>query len=91
MNATPTALRQPRQIWTRLVAYGAALVIVPVVAFIVGVQHFNAVNCSGANFDGECDVAGVEGMIWALGAFVLVCLVVVTWELLRVVRRRRTT
>jgi hypothetical protein len=30
-------------------------------------------------------------MVWALGAFVLVCLVVVTWELMRVVRRRRTT
>ena len=55
----------------------------------MGAQHFSAVNCSGADFDGECDVAGVVGMVWAFAGFVTVCLAVLVSELMRTIRRRR--
>ena len=54
-------------------------------------EHYNAVNCSDADFDGECDVAAVEGMIWAVAALVLVSLVIVALEVRRSIKRRRTT
>ncbi len=89
MDATSATVSPTRPIWPRLLANAAALVAVPVLAFIVGEKHYSAVNCSGADFDGECDVAAVEGMVSAFGGFVLACLAVLASEPRRTIRRRR--
>lgn len=56
---------------TWAVAWVLGLAVVVPVAFAVGVAHFEATQCSGVGFDGECDLGGLEGLLWAAGALVL--------------------
>jgi hypothetical protein len=52
-------------------AWLLGLAVAVPVAFVAGMGHFEATQCSGAGFDGECDVAALEGLLWAGGAAVL--------------------
>lgn len=56
---------------TWAVAWVLGLAVVVPVAFALGTAHFEATQCSGVGFDGECDLGGVEGILWAAGALVL--------------------
>jgi hypothetical protein len=55
----------------RAVGYLCGVVLLTLVAFEAGTEHFYATNCSGPGFDGECDVASLEGLVWAIGAIVV--------------------
>lgn len=76
--------------WARAVVYLCALVLVVFVAFLQGVAHFESTECSGPDFGGECDLAGIEGLLWAAVAFILVVAVVATTEVV-LTRKRRAT
>lgn len=69
--------------------YVLALVFVPVLAFFAGIAWFESAECSGRDFDGECDVAGLAGVIWAGCAMLLVLGAVGITELGLAQRRRR--
>lgn len=68
-------------------AYVVVLVALPVVAFAMGAAHFEAVNCSSPDFDGECDVAAIEGLVWSVVSLVGAGVVVLIIEL-RLAKRR---
>ena len=57
-------------------------------AFLVGVARFEATHCSAPGFDGECDVAVLDGMAWAAVAMLVALLVVAVLEGVRRNRRR---
>ncbi len=71
-----------------MIAYLATLLLLPVLAFFVGMARYDSANCSGPGFDGECDVAAVEGLLWAAAAFGVACVAVLIIEV-RLARRRR--
>lgn len=58
--------------WARAVAYSVVLVVVVLAAFNLGIGHFESTKCSAPDFDGECDVAVLEGILWAAAGFVVV-------------------
>lgn len=66
----------------------AGLVVLPVVAFQLGVERFHRANCSAPGFDGECDLGVLEGLVWAVATVLAYCALtlVVAW-----LRRRRTS
>lgn len=66
----------------RFAAYLAGTAAAVVVAFDLGYARFEAVNCDGGV---ECDIAPLEGFLWAALAFVGAVVVVVVLE----VRRQR--
>ncbi len=72
--------------WVRALAYVGSTLIVVFAAFFLGTAHFESTQCSGPNFDGECDVAAIAGFLWAAAAVVLMAVAVATLEVLR--RRR---
>lgn len=51
----------------------ATTALAPVLAFLLGSAHFEATACSGDR-TGECDLAGLEGLVWATGALVMTVL-----------------
>ena len=59
-------------------------------AFFVGTAHFEATSCSGANAGGECDIAPLEGFVWAIGALVLMFVATVGHAIRRRVRGEPT-
>lgn len=67
--------------WARAVGYLVALVVAVFLAFLAGARHFEVTNCVGAG--GECDVAVLEGLLWAVVALVvgLVAIAVNEWRL----------
>lgn len=50
-------------------------------AFSLGVENFERQECSGPDFDGECDVAVLEGLVWSVAAFVVVLVGIIITEL----------
>ena len=94
----PTELAPPKQAalatfemtpWARFVAYLAATVVLVFVAFSMGATHFENTECSGPDFGGECDLAGLEGMVWAAGVILLAVIAIPTFEVVRHLRRSR--
>ena len=73
---------------SRGVAYLCGLVAVMLVAFVVGTAHFEATQCSSG--DGECDLAGVEGVLWAVSALALYLLTSIAYWVYRSAQRRRS-
>ncbi|HEU4810932.1 MAG TPA: hypothetical protein VFT00_02205 [Nocardioides sp.] len=73
--------------WVRSLIYLGAVVVGAIVAFPLGVQNFERRECSAPDFDGECDVAGLEGLAWSVAAIVVVLVAIVIAEI--ALRRRR--
>lgn len=64
--------RDPLPPWFRTTLWLAALVVLALVGFLTGTAHFEVTQCRGAASTGECDVAVVEGLLWAVGGVALV-------------------
>ncbi len=77
--------------WARFAVYSATLVVVVFAAFHAGMAHFEATACRGPGFDGECDVAALEGVVWAGAALVLVVVAATFLEVERARRSRQRT
>jgi hypothetical protein len=79
--------------WARASIYLCAIAGVTFIAFVIGTAHFEATQCSGPDFGAECDLAGLEGLLWAAGALLLGVVAIVVAEVVRAARRRtgRTT
>ena len=74
--------------WTRFLIYLAVSLVVVFAAFFLGTGHFETTQCSGPDFGGECDVAPLEGLLWAAAAIVLMLVAVIALEVVRIRRRR---
>jgi hypothetical protein len=88
-TATPSKSRTKSSVRIRLAWMALALVLLPVVAFYIGMSVYDATECSG-DLDGECDLAGLAGLVWAVLGFVGVLLIGLASEFVRAVRRRRS-
>jgi hypothetical protein len=66
--------------WARFVAYLAATAVLVFVAFFLGVVQFEATECSGPDFGGECDLAVLGGLAWAAAAIVLATVAIICIE-----------
>lgn len=60
-----------------------------VVAFYAGTQFETSRSCSAPNFDGECDLAGLAGIIWAAAFIVAAVILMFVTELMLLRARRR--
>lgn len=74
--------------WARASLYLCALAVAMFIAFGIGIAHFEATQCSGPEFGGECDLAALEGLLWAAGALVLGVIAILVMEV-RGARSRR--
>lgn len=74
--------------WARFASYATALVLTMFVALFAGTAHFEATQCSGPDFDGECDLSVLEGFLWTGVSFVLGVVAIVVGEVVRARRRR---
>ncbi|MEJ7706148.1 MAG: hypothetical protein WKF82_02045 [Nocardioidaceae bacterium] len=75
--------------WARVLAYLGVSMLVAFSAFFLGAAHFESTECSGPDFGGECDVALIEGLVWAAAAIVVMTVAVVIMEVVRVRKSRR--
>lgn len=75
--------------WARVAGYATSLVAAMFAAFHAGVAHFESTHCSGPDFDGECDVAALEGLLWTGVGFLLMLAAIVIGESVRARRPRR--
>ncbi|WP_162602522.1 hypothetical protein [Nocardioides daejeonensis] len=73
--------------WARLGIYAAALLVGVLVTFYVGMEREGAV-CDRPDFDGECDVAGLVGLVWGGAAFLVLVTTFVAIEVVRDLRKR---
>ncbi|WP_435770626.1 hypothetical protein [Nocardioides sp. SYSU DS0651] len=82
--------RTPRRLtaWARIAIYTTTIVVGMYVAFGAGSAHFEAENCSAPDFDGECDLAALEGVVWAGAVLVLGTATALVVELVRFWRVR---
>jgi hypothetical protein len=72
----------------RAAAYACGAVIATVVAVLAGIRHYETDVCT----NDDCDLGGLEGMVWGMVALGVSVVVVLVIELtLWVVRRRRRT
>ncbi|KQY51577.1 hypothetical protein [Nocardioides sp. Root140] len=69
--------------WVRVSAYATGLVLAICLAFMMGAAHFEATQCSDPGFDGECDLAGLEGLAWSVLTLIVVSSGIVVAEVLR--------
>jgi len=74
--------------WARFAIYVSALVFAMFVAFFTGTAHFQTTQCSGPGFDGECDIAVLEGLLWAGIAFMVGTISIVIAEVAKARRQR---
>lgn len=74
--------------WARASLYLCALAGALFAAFVIGTAHFEATQCSGPDFGGECDLAGLEGLLWSSGALVLGVVAIIVNEVVLARRRR---
>lgn len=72
----------------RSCGYLGGLALLTVVAFSMGAAHFEATEC-GETGGGECDLAALAGIVWAVVALAAGVLLVVVVELNRWLRRGR--
>lgn len=75
--------------WARGVAYIGVVVLVVLTSFNLGISHFESTSCSAPDFDGECDLAVLEGLLWAAAAFLAAVVLAAVLEAL--VRKRQTS
>lgn len=73
--------------WARGILYLCALAVGMFIAFLLGAAHFHATQCNGPG-GGECDIAPLEGMVWAAGALLLGVVVIVIVEIRSALTRR---
>jgi hypothetical protein len=74
----------------RAAAYACGAAVATYLAVNAGVQHYDTTSCTDPGAD--CDLSGLEGMVWGLVALGVSAVVVVVIEVaLWVVRRRRRT
>lgn len=66
---------------------GSALVLV--IAFAAGMRHYTKTQCQGPDSGGDCDLAGLEGMVWAAVALAVFVLLVGVVEAARLSARRK--
>lgn len=64
----------------RFFRYAVALGIAVIAGFFLGTSVFGALYCGAPEFDGECDVAGLSGVLWAVGALILGLVVIAVLE-----------
>lgn len=76
--------------WARVGLYLCALTIGMFIAFVIGVTHFEATQCSGLDFDGECDLSPFEGLLWSAGTLLFGLIAIVVTEVNLAPRRRAT-
>lgn len=74
--------------WARVLVYLDVSVLVVFTAFFLGTAHFESTECSGTDFNGECDVAVIEGFLWGAAATVFMAVAVVILEVVRIRRTR---
>jgi hypothetical protein len=72
----------------RALSYLGLSLLVVFSAFVLGMAHFESTQCSGPEFDGECDLAGLEGMVWGMAALVCTAVVIAILEVIRLRRGR---
>jgi hypothetical protein len=72
----------------RLLLYIVVCAVLVLVAFWLGVEHFERVNCSGSGFEGECDLAALEGLVWSAIALALAGMGSVLVEVSLALKRR---
>jgi hypothetical protein len=73
--------------WARAVGYLTALVVVTGLALYLGILHFEHTECAGTH--GDCELGGLEGLVWATLAFVAMLVVIAVTEVVVRVRRAR--
>lgn len=73
--------------WARGSLYLCALAAGMFVAFLLGAAHFEATQCNEPG-GGECDIALLEGMLWAAGALLLGVAVIAVTEIRLMLRQR---
>jgi hypothetical protein len=88
---TSTATRAAAQakVWVPVPIHLGASALVTLVAFGLGTAHFQSTQCGGPDFDGECDLAGLEGMVWAAAAIGLMTLAGIVIFIVAHVRKSR--
>jgi predicted benzoate:H+ symporter BenE len=82
----PLAPRGPATFLQRLGLYLFALAVLGGVVAVVGSILFSATQCSGPEFDGECDLAGLVGIWYGIIAVVVGAIVIALVELARALR-----
>jgi len=73
--------------WARAAGYVVGLPVAMFVAFVLGVRWFEETECGGGG--GECDIAGLSGLVWSAATFVLGLVAIFVLELVIRVRARR--
>ncbi len=73
--------------WTRALIYLLASIGVTIIAFGLGAAHSDSANCRDAAA-GDCDLSGLEGLVWAASVLALIVVAVVVLEV-RLFRARR--
>lgn len=49
------------------------LVLLPVLAFQLGVDHYDRTYCTGPGDDGDCDLGVLTGLMWGIGTLLAYC------------------
>ena len=80
--------RQALTAWARASLYVCALAVGMFIAFVIGVTHFEATQCGGPDFGGECDIAPLEGLLWSAGTLLLGVIIIIVTEVSLAARRR---
>ncbi|GAA2146597.1 hypothetical protein GCM10009844_22870 [Nocardioides koreensis] len=88
-TAGPADTANTMSAWARMGVYAFALIVAVVAAFFAGMAHFEATKCSGPDFGGECDLAGLEGVMWSAAVLVLAVIAIAITEGVRARNRRR--
>lgn len=84
----PLATPGPETAVQRVGRYLLVLALLGVVVGVAGGVVFDATQCSGADFDGECDLAGFAAIWYALIAVAVGAVLIGLVEILRAFRRR---
>ncbi|GAW48279.1 MULTISPECIES: hypothetical protein [unclassified Nocardioides] len=69
----------------RFFVYGVVVLAATVASFLAGAARYATSNCDDPDWGAECDLAGLEGLLWAgvalvLGAAVIIALEVRRWR-----------
>ena len=74
---------------SRFAWYFLGLTVLGAGGFALGLSVFESTECSGSDFDGECDLAALGGVVWALSAVSFGVAAIIVAEVVMAVRRRR--
>jgi hypothetical protein len=78
---------RPSSVTARLAGYVVTSAAVAYVAFQVGAQRYDSTYCDGPDV-GDCDLGGLQGLVWSVVAVLVVLVVVAVAEVALAVRRR---